>query len=77
MDQNFKFPDQFSVQEAHRLAKSPAGQQLIALLQQQGGTDFQQAMNRASKGDFSQAKEALSRILADPQAQKLLKELGG
>ena len=76
MDQNFNFPDQFSIQEARRLADSPAGRQLISLLQQQGSSDFEQAMDRAAKGDFTEAKQALASILADPQAQKLLKELG-
>jgi len=77
MDQSFNFPNQLSMQDVYRLAKSPAGQQLIALLQQQSGSDFRQVMDSASKGDYAQAKEALSHILADPQAQKLLKELGG
>lgn len=76
MDQNFKFPNQFSKQEVHRLAESPAGQQLIALLQNRSGIELQQAMDCAAKGDFTQAKQALASILADPQAQKLLKELG-
>jgi len=54
MDQSFNFPNQLSMQDVYRLAKSPAGQQLIALLQQQSGSDFRQAMDSASKGDYAQ-----------------------
>lgn len=59
-----------------RLAASPAGQQLIALLQKQGGSDFQKAMSSAAAGDYSQAKQAIEKMMADPKAQKLLGELG-
>ena len=39
MDQNL--PNNLSMQEVLRLASSPAGQQLIAMMQQKGGSDFQ------------------------------------
>lgn len=77
MDHFFKQPDQLPMQEALRLAQTPAGQQLIAMIRQQSGSEFQQAMELASKGDYSQVKLAIDRILTDPQARKLLKELGG
>ena len=66
----------FSIQDAMRLASSAAGQQLIALLQQKGGDGFRQAMASAAGGDYAQAKSALESLMTDPQAQKLLKELG-
>ena len=71
-----KTPD-FSMADAMRLARTPAGQQLIALLQQQDGTDMQQALNQAASGNYQQAKEQLLPLLQSPQIQALLKQLGG
>ena len=64
--------NQFLIQEALRLAKTPTGQQLLALLQKNGGSDLNAAMNRAAAGDYDQAKQALSALLSDPEAKKLL-----
>lgn len=66
-----------ALQEARRLAETPEGKQLAALLQQLGGTDLQQAVDRAAAGDFSAAKQALRSIVKDPQTQQLLEKLGG
>lgn len=76
MDHLSNLPNQISMQEILRLASSPAGQQLIALMRQQGGNEFQKAMSSAASGDYSQAKLAIERMIADPKAQQLLKELG-
>lgn len=67
----------FSVQDAMRLAATPAGQQLIALLRQQGGGELQKAMDSAQSGDYTQIKRALEGMMKNPQAQKLLKQLRG
>ena len=75
MDQNL--PNNLSMQEVLRLASSPAGQQLIAMMQQKGGSDFQKAMASAATGDYSQAKKAIEALMTDPKAQQLLKQLGG
>ena len=77
MEQNPKMPNQPSMQEMLRMAASPAGKQLIALMQQKGGEDLQKAMKLAATGDYTQAKKAMESVLSDPQPQKLLKELGG
>lgn len=66
-----------TIQEARKLAQSPQGQQLAALLQQLGGTDLQQAIEKAAAGDFTQAKQAIHAVMQDPQARKLLEQLGG
>lgn len=65
-----------SMQDIMRMAKSPAGQQLIHMLQQTGGQELRQAMAQAAAGDYTQAKQAISSLLQDPQAQKLLEQLG-
>ena len=67
----------FSIEEVMRLAKSPAGQQLLAMLKQEDNTKLEQAVKQAKTGDFNQAGQTLSAMLSTPEAQKLLKELGG
>lgn len=67
----------FSMQDAMRLAATPAGQQLIALLQQSDQNAINQAMEQAKKGDFTQIKETLSPLLASEEVQKLIQQLGG
>lgn len=67
---------QLSMKEAMRLASSPAGRQLYALLNQQDSNAVQKAMASAASGDYEQAKNVLAAMLSDPKAQQLLKELG-
>ena len=66
----------FSMQEALRLANSPAGQQLLALLREQDSTLLEQAATAATAGDYTKASRMLSSLLSSPEIQKLLKELG-
>ena len=65
-----------SMQELMRMAQSPAGQQLLQMLQQKGGKELQDAMAKAAAGDFEQAKQAVSSLLQNQDAQKLLDQLG-
>ena len=67
--------DSFSMEDAMRLANSPAGQQLIALLKSAGGSSVEQARQAAQKGDYETAKANLSRILQSEDVQRLLKEM--
>lgn len=66
----------FSMQEALRLAKSPAGQQLLAMLQRSDAGKLQQVMDQAAAGDYAQAKETVSALLNSPEAKALLEQLG-
>jgi len=66
-----------NMSELLRIAQSPAGQQLLSLLQQTGGQQLQQAMNQAATGNYDQAKQTLSALLSSPDAQRLMKQLGG
>ena len=77
MDQKQYNPQNFSMEQAMKLAATPAGKQLITMLQQRGGDDFQKAMASAASGNFEMAKDSLSTILQDPKITALLKELGG
>lgn len=74
MNKNFH---NFSAEDAKRLAQSPAGQQLIALLKQRDSGQIDTAMQKAADGDYAQASQILSRLLSDPQAMQLLSQLGG
>ena len=67
----------FSMEEVMRLAKSPAGQQLIAMLQREDNAKLQQAVSQAQAGNISQAGHTLSDLLSSPEAQQLIKALGG
>lgn len=73
MEKNFR---NFSAEDAMKMAKSDAGQQLIALLQQKNSPQLQQAMEKASTGDYAQAKQLLSTLLTDPRTKELLTQLG-
>ncbi len=66
---------QYDLSELMQLAQSPAGQQLLSLLQRTGGNTLQEAVNQASAGNFDQAKQVLSSLLASGEAQVLLKKL--
>ena len=70
-------PQNFSAQEAMRLAKTPAGQQLIAMLQKADTKAVKEAMSQASNGNMEQAKNVLEPILSSPEIQQLIRQLGG
>ena len=58
-----------------KLAQSPAGQQLLAMLQRNGADTLQNAIAMAAAGDYQEAKQTLSALLSSPQAQALLKQM--
>ena len=67
--------DDFSMQEAMRLANSDVGKQLIALFQEQHGAQYQTVMNSAKTGDLEEAKRSLADFMSDPKTQALLRQL--
>ena len=66
----------YPIQQIMRLAASPAGKQLFALLQKQGGAEFQKALASAAGGDYDSIRRALPSLRSSPEAQALLQELG-
>ena len=72
-----KNSDNFSMQDALRLANSDAGQQLLALLKQEHGTQLQRAIDQAGAGEYEQVQKTLGSFLSSPQPQELLRQLGG
>lgn len=69
--------NQDAIREAMRMAQTPAGQQLIQMLRSGNSQELKTAMGRAAAGDYAAAKQALSEILNNPEAQKLLRQMGG
>lgn len=65
----------FSIQQAKRLAKTPEGQKLMAMLQQKDDTTLQKAMAEASAGNFKEAGSILQSLLSSPEAQQLIRRM--
>ena len=63
--------------EAMRLAESPAGKLLLERLRQQGGSSLEDAIGNAASGDYRGLQSMLRTLLSDPEAQRLLRQLGG
>ena len=66
----------FSMQEALRLAKSPAGQQLLAMLRSADSSRLDQAAAEVSAGDYAKASKTLSQLLSSPEIKQFLEEIG-
>ena len=67
----------FSMQDVMRLAGTPAGQKLLDHLHKKNEKQLQMAIAHAVSGNWEQAKQLLSGLVNDPEAQKLIRELGG
>ena len=67
----------FSMQDALRLSKSPAGQQLMSLLRQADSSSLQQALREVSAGNYTSAQQILRTLLDTPEAKALLQQLEG
>ena len=65
----------FSKEDIQKLAQSEAGKQLMALLQNQYSATTDAVRSSAQSGDMERAKKALSALLSDPNAQRLLRQL--
>ena len=67
----------FSTEDAMKLAKSDAGKKLFAALQNSHSQQIQNALNQAQTGDLEQLKKTVSAMLSSEEVQSLLKSLGG
>lgn len=61
--------------EAMRLAKSPAGKQLLELLQKHNAQALQSALRNAAQGNYEAARETINAFLSTPDAKALLDQL--
>lgn len=64
----------YTPEQIQKLANSPAGKQLMELLQRSGGDQLQAA---AREGNYEQVSKALEPLLKSPRIRELLKQLGG
>ena len=67
----------FSMDTLKKLANSPAGRQLMAMLEQQDSGKVEEAARLAQSGNYAEAGQTLRDMLSSPEAQRLMKELGG
>ena len=67
----------FSMDTLKKLANSPAGRQLMAMLEQQDSGKVEEAARLARRGNYAEAGQTLRDMLSSPEAQRLMKELGG
>ena len=67
----------FSIKEAQRLANTPEGQRLMRLLLEKNTGQLQTAMDQAASGNYKAAGEILNSLLTSPEAQQLIRQLGG
>jgi len=68
--------DPKQIQEAMRIAKSPAGQQLLRHLQQNCGEDLTQAIAHSSAGEYTKATQLIAQMAKNAEFQKYLKQIG-
>ena len=66
-----------TTRELLKIANSPDGQKLLSLIQERGGAQYNQAMQQAESGDYSGAKEMISKIISSPEAMKLIQKIRG
>lgn len=66
-----------SMEQIMAFAASPAGKQLIELVQNKSGADLSKAQSYAAAGNMEQAKNELSSLLEDPKIKELLRQFGG
>ena len=76
MAQNKDFGS-FSMAQVMAFAASPAGKQLISLIQNSSGADLSKAQAHAAAGNMEDAKAELSSLLNDPKIRELLQQFGG
>ena len=72
-----KNSQQFSMEDALRLARSPAARQLMDALRAKNPGTLDRAMSSAASGDYARAQQDLQTLLSDPTVQALLRQLGG
>ena len=74
LKKNDRFGD-FDIQQAMRLANSDAGRQLLNLLQSTQGKKLQDTMDQAAAGNYDQVKKTMQELMANDQAQQLMKKM--
>ena len=63
----------FSIEDAKKLASSPLGQQLYGLLRAKDP----ESVSLAASGNYEVLRKNLGALMADPEIRALLQQLGG
>jgi len=58
-----------------KIAQSPAGQQLLSILQSSNAAELDKITAAASSGNMEEAKQKLTGMLSTREARELLKQL--
>ena len=66
---------EFSQSELTRMLRQPEAQALLERLKQMDPAALQNAVNLAFRGNTEGARDALSPLLADPEIQRLSKQM--
>lgn len=69
--------DNFSMEQAARLASTQEGQQIMELIRSRQGANLTSAIEKANAGDYSALQNTVQQFLSTPEAKKLLEKLGG
>ena len=72
-----KNSNDFSPQDIMKMAQSPAGKQLIAMLQNADPSVLQKAMTQATAGNYQEAKALLTPLMEAEKMKSLLQQMGG
>lgn len=70
-------PQNFSMDDAKKIASTPAGKQLISMIKQADKQCLQSALEDAKSGNYESMRQKLEPLLASPEIQELLRQLGG
>ena len=67
----------FSAEQIQRVLSSAAGQQLLQLLQRDGGVTLRQAAQLVRQGDYAAAQQLLAPLMSTEEAARLVRQLNG
>ena len=70
-----KNSENFSMQDAMRIAKTDAGKELLKTLQQEKQTDLAAMQKDAAAGNYEQLKASVQTLLASDKVRALLEQI--
>ncbi len=75
MDNNQHGLPSFSPEQVRKVLGTREGQQLLQILNRDGGTALRQAAAAVKAGDYSTAQNILAPMMQTPEAAKLVNEI--
>lgn len=75
MDRNKRSPSSFSQNDIEKVLHSKQGQEILNLLQADGGAAAAKAAQAAKSGDYAGALSLLQPMMNTPDSARLLKEI--